>query len=54
MYKKEDKKKKVGPLPSSDKTHPHSIQVPTTQLAKMSVDPKFVQLTANVLTKNCI
>ena len=33
-----------------DKTHPHSIlQVPTTQLAKMSIDPKFVELTANVL-----
>ena len=32
------------------KTHPHSIlQVPTTQLAKMSIDPKFVELTADVL-----
>ena len=32
------------------KTHPHSIlQVPTTQLAKMSIDPKFVELTAYVL-----
>ena len=32
------------------KTHPHSIlQVQTTQLAKMSIDPKFVELTADVL-----
>ena len=32
------------------KTHPHSIlQVPTTQLAKMSIDPKIVELTADVL-----
>ena len=31
-----------------EKTHPHSIlQVPTTQLAKMSIDPKFVELTAS-------
>ena len=31
-------------------THPHSIlQVPTTQLAKMSIDPKSVELTADVL-----
>ena len=33
-----------------EKTHPHSrLQVPTTQLAKMSIDPKFVELTADVL-----
>ena len=33
-----------------EKTHPHStLQVPTTQLANMSVDPKFVELTADVL-----
>ena len=33
-----------------EKTHPHSIlQLPTTQLAKMSIDPKFVELTADVL-----
>ena len=33
-----------------EKTHPLSIlQVPTTQLAKMSIDPKFVELTADVL-----
>ena len=33
-----------------EKTHPHSIlQVPTTKLAKMSIDPKFVELTADVL-----
>ena len=32
------------------KTHPHSIlQVPTTQLTKMSIDPKYVELTADVL-----
>ena len=29
---------------------PHSVsQVPTTQLAKRSIDPKFVELTADVL-----
>ena len=34
-----------------EKTHPHTsiLQVPTTQLAKMSIDPKFVELTADVL-----
>ena len=33
-----------------EKTHPHGIlQVPTTQLAKMSIDLKFVELTADVL-----
>ena len=33
-----------------EKAHPHSIlQVPTTQLAKMSTDPKFVELTADAL-----
>ena len=32
------------------KTHPHSIlRVPTTQLAKMNIDLKFVELTADVL-----
>ena len=34
------------------KTHPHSrsiLQVPTTQLAKVSIDPKFVERTADVL-----
>ena len=32
------------------KTHPHSIlRVLTTQLVKMSIDPKFVELTADVL-----
>ena len=25
------------------------LQVPTTQLAKLSIDPKFVELTADVL-----
>ena len=25
------------------------VQVPTTQLAKMSIDPKFVELTADIL-----
>ena len=39
---------RIGPLPI--KTHPYSIlQVPTTQLAKMSIDLKFVELTADVL-----
>ena len=48
------KKKKIGTHPSSEKTHPHSIlQVPTT-LAKMSLDPKFVELTADVLENNFI
>ena len=33
-----------------EKTQPHSIlQVPTTQLAKISIGPKFVELTAVVL-----
>ena len=33
-----------------EETHPHSIlQVPTTQLANMGIDPKFVELTADVL-----
>ena len=32
------------------KAHPYGIlQVPTTQLAKMSIDLKFVELTAEVL-----
>ena len=30
-------------------THIVYFQVPTTQLAKMSMDPKFVELTADVL-----
>ena len=38
----------MGPL--LIKTRPYSIfQVPTTQLAKMSIDLKFVELTADVL-----
>ena len=42
------KKNKTPPI--KKKTHPHSIlQVPTTQLAKMSVDPKFAELTPDVL-----
>ena len=28
----------------------HLLQVPTTQLANMSIDPKFVELTADVLS----
>ena len=41
---------KIGPLPII--THPYSLmQVPTTQLAKMTIDPKFVELTADVLEK---
>ena len=40
--------KKIGHLPI--KNHPYSIlRVPTTQLAKMSIDLKFVELTADVL-----
>ena len=36
--------------PIMKKTHPHSmLHVPTTQLAKMSIDPKFFELTADVL-----
>ena len=39
---------KIRPLPI--KTHPHStLQVPTTQLATMSIDLKFVELTADAL-----
>ena len=35
---------KIGPLPK--KTHPYSmLQVPTTQLAKMTIDLKFVEQT---------
>ena len=42
------KKQKIRHLPI--KTHPHGIlRVPTTQLAKMSIDLKFVKLTADVL-----
>ena len=38
------------PLPLREKTHSYNIlRVPTTQLAKMSMDPKFVKLTADVL-----
>ena len=38
----------IGSLPI--KTHPYSmLQLPTTQLAKMSIDLKFVELTADVL-----
>ena len=35
----------------SEKTHPQSIilQVPTTQVAKIGIDPKFVELTADVV-----
>ena len=41
-------RQKIGPLPT--KTRPYSIlQVPTTQLAKMSIDLTFVELTADVL-----
>ena len=45
-------KKEIGPLPM--KNHPYSLvlrilQMPTTQLAKMSIDPKFVEITADVL-----
>ena len=38
--------------PSQYKTHPYSIlQVPTTQLAKMSTDPKVVKLTDDIFHK---
>ena len=37
-------------MESKKTAHPHSIlQAPTTQLAKMSIDLKFVKLTADVL-----
>ena len=40
----------TGPLPLGEKIHPHSIlQVPPKQLAKMSIDPNFVELTADVV-----
>ena len=43
----------IGPFPLR-KTHPQStpsiLQVRTTHLAKMSIDPKYVELTAGVLT----
>ena len=39
---------KIGHLPIEN--HPYSmLRVPTTQLAKMSIDLKFVELTADVL-----
>ena len=40
---------KTGHLPI--KNHPYSsvLRVPTTQLANMSIDLKFVELTADVL-----
>ena len=45
-----EKNKTYRTLPVKKKTHPHSIlQVPTTQVEKMSIDPKFVELTADVL-----
>ena len=48
---KKKKKRIIGHLPI--KTHPSSIlRVPTTQLAKMSIDLKSVELTADVLEKN--
>ena len=38
------------PIKMKKLTHMVSLfQVPTTQLAKMSIDPKFVELTADVL-----
>ena len=49
MYKK--KRKKTGPLQSRQKKSPtqYILQVQTTILAYMSIDPKFVELTANVV-----
>ena len=50
MYKK--KKKKIpGPLRLSGKKNPPNVvllQVLTTQLTKMSIEPEFVELTADV------
>ena len=42
--------KRIGPFPLR-KNSPTVIilQIPTTQLAKMIIDPKFVELTADVL-----
>ena len=41
---------KNPPIKVKKLTHMISLfQVPTTQLAKMSIDPKFVELTADVL-----
>ena len=40
----------TGPVPLSGKTHLRSmLQGPTTQLAKMSIDPKFVEVTADIV-----
>ena len=49
--RKQKRKQKNRTPPIKEKlTHIHSklLQVPTTQLANMSIDPKFVELTANV------
>ena len=35
--------------PPAERSPCSILQVPTTQLAKMSIDPKFVELTADVL-----
>ena len=43
-------KKQKNRTPPIRKSYPQSIlKVPTTQLAKMSIDPNFVELTADVL-----
>ena len=43
-------KKRTKDKTPLNKTHPYStLQVPTTKLAKMSIDLKFVELTADVL-----
>ena len=50
MSKLNNKRVQLQSSCTPGKTHPHSIlQVPTMQLAKMSIDPKFVELTADVL-----
>ena len=47
MYFKQNNRR----TPPIRKSHPHTstLQVPATQLAKMSIDPKSVELTADVL-----
>ena len=44
-------REQIDPSHQVKNTHPHSriLQAPTTHLAKMSIDPKLVELTADVL-----
>ena len=50
LHVQELKKNEItGPFPLSENTHPHSIlQVPTMQLAKRSINSKFVEFTADM------